>query len=664
MICSIIGGFILLVITVMIVASTLFSMGGIISNIMFNKDVEQTEETHDEECECGCIWVESNSGNSVTVQTPVGNTGNTGNNTSGGTGQSLSELKLLGTAEMSYYNKGSSQTFDPATGIPITASGAFATSGISIAIHPDTVKELGLAMGDWVYIENIGVRQLQDICGIAGRVDVYVDEGKDSEVIANNMKDLKIYLVQAGGTIVKGLQDNVQIPTVSVTSTEVPSYGYGTGSITNTSKQLPTFKYGEKSEKVINAFLVGSVISYQVYGVYPSVMIGQKIGESGYSTTSTIPNNFYGIKADSSWTGNKGLYWTTEYYNNVAHRVQAWFREYNTFEEGVLAHGEFLVANERYAKAGAFQAKNGREQIQAIKNAGYATSPTYVSLITSIMDNESLEWFDDTSNAIYYMQQKGLYDSYVNLVNRIKSGEVKLHEKADLTNLGNVTGGTTSGTSGGHWSCACDIPCPYCHCHDNETPTNNGNTTGGNTTGGSTTGGNTTGGNTNDAVAKALDNLRMTSDMFRDSGAFHGGIDYGCPIGTPVYSIWDGVVNKVDFGYGDDMNGADGGGYGNHIIIDCSNGTQVVYAHMTNTGLQVKKGDTVKKGQLIGYSGNSGSSSGPHLHVEVRVSVTPRIVVSYKKLLEGYKLEELAQRLYVVSGDKSQHGALIQAGVE
>lgn len=90
---------------------------------------------------------------------------------------------------------------------------------------------------------------------------------------------------------------------------------------------------------------------------------------------------------------------------------------------------------------------------------------------------------------------------------------------------------------------------------------------------------------------------------------FHDGIDFKTPIGTPVYATANGVVKKAIYGKT---------GYGNHIIISHSSGYETLYAHLSK--LKVKDGEYVKKGQLIGYSGNSGRSVNPHLHYEVRLS--------------------------------------------
>lgn len=89
--------------------------------------------------------------------------------------------------------------------------------------------------------------------------------------------------------------------------------------------------------------------------------------------------------------------------------------------------------------------------------------------------------------------------------------------------------------------------------------------------------------------------------------------------GQPIYAVKDGTVTVAkegcDTGYiGNSCNG----GYGNHVEIDHGEGYQTLYAHMITGSMQVKVGDQVKKGDIIGYVGSTGNSSGPHLHFEVR----------------------------------------------
>lgn len=95
----------------------------------------------------------------------------------------------------------------------------------------------------------------------------------------------------------------------------------------------------------------------------------------------------------------------------------------------------------------------------------------------------------------------------------------------------------------------------------------------------------------------------------------HNGIDFGAPVGTQVYSALDGVVTLVRDG--DGWNG----GYGNYIVIKHNNGVQTLYAHLDS--ISVSQGQTLSKGEVIARSGNTGQSTGPHLHFEVRGSRNP-----------------------------------------
>lgn len=87
----------------------------------------------------------------------------------------------------------------------------------------------------------------------------------------------------------------------------------------------------------------------------------------------------------------------------------------------------------------------------------------------------------------------------------------------------------------------------------------------------------------------------------------HKGIDFGAPRGTPIKTSGDGVV--VYAGYNEV--------YGNHVIIRHVNSYQTLYGHMTSFGRGIRKGIRVDQGQVIGYVGSTGMSTGPHLHYEV-----------------------------------------------
>lgn len=95
-------------------------------------------------------------------------------------------------------------------------------------------------------------------------------------------------------------------------------------------------------------------------------------------------------------------------------------------------------------------------------------------------------------------------------------------------------------------------------------------------------------------------------------GKPHNGLDISAPIGTPVYAADDGIVMHID---NNDRNSWTKYQYGKYVLIKHQNGLATLYAHLSSW--IVKKGQEVKRGQLIGYSGNTGYSTGPHLHFGV-----------------------------------------------
>ena len=107
-------------------------------------------------------------------------------------------------------------------------------------------------------------------------------------------------------------------------------------------------------------------------------------------------------------------------------------------------------------------------------------------------------------------------------------------------------------------------------------------------------------------------------DPFNGEGAFHSGVDISAVYGSPVVAPADGTVT-----FSDQL-----GGYGRAIMIDHGNGISTRYGHLS--GFAVTAGQHVNRGDVIGYIGTSGRSTGPHLHYEVRINDTP--VNPYKYL--------------------------------
>lgn len=112
-------------------------------------------------------------------------------------------------------------------------------------------------------------------------------------------------------------------------------------------------------------------------------------------------------------------------------------------------------------------------------------------------------------------------------------------------------------------------------------------------------------------VGKLSSYFGIRNDPIDHVHKFHAGVDIACPINSPVYASRDGVVIFAGFK----------GGYGNLIIIKHSRDYYTLYGHLHT--ILVSKGCHVNTGQLIGKSGNTGRTTGPHLHFEIRKHTKP-----------------------------------------
>lgn len=123
------------------------------------------------------------------------------------------------------------------------------------------------------------------------------------------------------------------------------------------------------------------------------------------------------------------------------------------------------------------------------------------------------------------------------------------------------------------------------------------------------------------------------SDPISGRTTMHTGFDFACKPGNPVYSTGDGVVESVSFEFF---------GYGNSIIINHGFGYKTRYAHLSV--INVAEGMKIKRGDCIGESGNSGKSTGPHLHYEVHLRDVVQNPANYYFLdLSPEQYEELIE---------------------
>ncbi len=153
----------------------------------------------------------------------------------------------------------------------------------------------------------------------------------------------------------------------------------------------------------------------------------------------------------------------------------------------------------------------------------------------------------------------------------------------------------------------------------------------------------------------------------------HLGVDYGAPTGTPVKAVGEGVVTKRGWG----------GGYGNQIIVRHVAGLESMYAHLSGFARGLKEGTKVRQGQVIGFVGSTGLSTGPHLDFRLRqkgvfidptkainprgASVTPKRMAEFRqtvekelallegrKALAGYKVDSLVPDRAIVEKEKPE----------
>ncbi|MCB0465974.1 MAG: M23 family metallopeptidase [Aequorivita sp.] len=110
----------------------------------------------------------------------------------------------------------------------------------------------------------------------------------------------------------------------------------------------------------------------------------------------------------------------------------------------------------------------------------------------------------------------------------------------------------------------------------------------------------------NEDLTRIASGYGYRTDPFTKARKFHYGMDFTAPRGTPVYATGDGIVDRAD-------NTATG--YGNHIVIDHGYGYESLYGHLYK--YNVRKGQKVHRGDIIGFVGSTGRSEAPHCHYEV-----------------------------------------------
>ncbi len=110
--------------------------------------------------------------------------------------------------------------------------------------------------------------------------------------------------------------------------------------------------------------------------------------------------------------------------------------------------------------------------------------------------------------------------------------------------------------------------------------------------------------------ARLSSGFGMRKHPIKGFSAMHKGVDFGAPTGTPIFAAGDGVLEKVGW-----ING-----YGRYILIRHNSTYKTAYAHMSGWAKGIRRGLRVYQGQIIGYVGSTGNSTGPHLHYEILIN--------------------------------------------
>ena len=145
--------------------------------------------------------------------------------------------------------------------------------------------------------------------------------------------------------------------------------------------------------------------------------------------------------------------------------------------------------------------------------------------------------------------------------------------------------------------------------------------------------------------ARISSNFGMRKHPISGFNKMHKGVDFAAPTGTPIYAGGNGIVEYV----------GRNGGYGKYIRIRHNNGYKTAYAHLSNYKKGISKGVRVNQGEVIGYVGSTGNSTGPHLHYEIiyqNKHINPlKLKLPSGKILQGNELEKFKEEYKIIYAD-------------
>lgn len=466
---------------------------------------------HEVGCECGCIWVE-NLGHSVEVETVRDENGEV--------------LEAIGTAEITEI---SLDDIDDKT----TSGGAIKTANLTASI---TDGYLGLKLGDWIYISDKGCYQVQDIISennsssggmiiyTAGNTNGSTSGGSQGSTLNPSIKDIydtsnttnennessderesnteentdtdesstttikkTIYFIK-DDVVQDGDQSGIEIPKVSTTQVDVPSYGASTGSLTDTSTvRIEKSSLDENRQILLDLLLPGAVVASQYYNVHINTVLGLAPFEGGWpNIKDPVGHEFhlFSLQKAGPITGTTtkdGGRWSTHVDAEEAVIHYAW--NYHKKENFVSP----VLPGEGYAQVLAAYSKGYEEQIRRHALSGFNNyyesgakdvedykrmAENYKNNIISV--TKKIKDINNIDVAMQYLKDNNLMDKYNNALKWMKTYEEKFgHYINDVPNGGAQTSGAfnpdeVASGSAGYWSCSCTIPCTYCNCHDTE----------------------------------------------------------------------------------------------------------------------------------------------------------------------------------------------------
>ena len=145
--------------------------------------------------------------------------------------------------------------------------------------------------------------------------------------------------------------------------------------------------------------------------------------------------------------------------------------------------------------------------------------------------------------------------------------------------------------------------------------------------------------------ARISSNFGMRKHPISGFNKMHKGVDFAAPTGTPIYAGGNGIVEYV----------GRNGGYGKYIRIRHNNGYKTAYAHLSKYRKGISKGVRVNQGEVIGYVGSTGNSTGPHLHYEIiyqNKHINPlKLKLPSGRILEGKELEKFKEEYKIIYAD-------------